>query len=468
MSKVCLIILDGFGIGEDDNKTNATLVAENIEIMKKHHHYYKAKAHGKYVGLPENAMGNSEVGHMTIGSGRVIKQPVLMINEAWNQGLFKRRMDQLYEEFTGSIHLIGLLSDGGIHSHVDHLRYFLSYFESKNRETFIHAISDGRDTEPKRFKKWLSEFGNIVSVSGRYYTMDRDNNTERIDKAFYMMINGVITPFDIDKIYDDGNSDEFIEPILIKDKKIKHNDTLIFFNFRADRMKQIVKRFENYGKRFTLTDYGVENITVLFEKPNIKNTLPEWLAKNGIRQTHIAESEKYAHVTYFFNGGKSDKYKMETRIMVESPKISTFDLKPETASYDVANSCIDTIKNGEQFIVVNFASPDLVGHTGNFASTCRAISIVDSLVFKIYLECIARNYVLILTADHGNSERMKSKNQICKTHTTSDVPLIIINSKKLLITREIVTLSDIAPTILDFFDIDKPEEMSGISLVDKT
>ena len=467
MKRVCLVIIDGFGLAENDSKNNATKSAVFIEKLKASNPYFRLFAHGEFVGLPRGFMGNSEVGHMTIGGGRIIQQSLLRINHLYETGEFRQRIVEVSRNFGKRIHIIGLLSDGGVHSHIDHLKFLLKTIPRNSNDVFVHAIADGRDTAPREFNKYFEEIDEIASVAGRYYTMDRDNNTDRIEKAFQMMTNGNAAAFNINDIYQSGVTDEFIEPVLIKQERIHLEDTIIFFNFRADRMRQIYNRFHDYKSKYTMTEYEKGQGIVLFPSESIKNTLPECLSLLNIRQAHIAETEKYAHVTYFFNGGNERKYTLESRFLINSPKVSNFDEKPETAMKEVAKCCIERIKDGYEFIVVNFAGPDLVGHTGNLAKTKESVKILDNEIEKIYNECVANSFALLITADHGNSEQMRYENEVCKSHTCNRVPLIIINSGCDFISGKSYSLADIAPTILDLMGANIPDEMTGKSIIRK-
>lgn len=464
MEKVCLIIIDGFGISSNGGIGDATAIAKHMKMLKEKYPFFRLNAHGKYVGLPENSMGNSEVGHMTIGAGRIVDQILLKINKAYLNGEFAKRMDEI--KLTKRVHLIGLLSNGGVHSHINHLKYLLEFIPN-DKSTFVHAIADGRDTGPKELEKYLKQIDSIVSVAGRYYTMDRDNNEERIEMAFKMMTEGTARELNLERIYDSGTSDEFIEPILIKQETIHKEDTLIFFNIRADRMRQIVKRFSEYPNIFTLADYGIDVGEVLFYQSKVENPLSEWLSKKNITQAHIAETDKYAHVTYFLNGGEEKEYDLETRIMVPSLKVQSFDKAPKTSMAAVADNCIKMMKTSISFIVLNFAGPDLVGHTGNYQKTLEAVKEADEQVHRIYLECLGNGYTLLITADHGNSELMFDENDIVKKHTANQVPLFIVNSNHTFVDETEHALYNVAPTILDLMNLEIPSEMTGKSLIKK-
>lgn len=418
------------------------------------------------MGLPTNTVGNSEVGHMTIGAGRIIEQGLLRINNAYKSGVFQTRMNILQENFSKRVHLIGLLSDGSVHSHIDHVK-FLQKSISHKIKIFVHAIADGRDTGPREFSKFFDIIDNVVSVAGRFYTMDRDNNFDRINEAFTMMTDGTEVGYDPEMLYDNGNTDEFIKPVLLKEEgKIRENDTLVFFNFRADRMRQIVKCFRNYKRIYTMVDYGIGIGTVILEQINVFNTLPEWIDKNHIEQTHIAETEKYAHVTYFFNGGKEDKYRLETRVMVPSPKVESFAEVPETSMSLVTEKCIKSIRESTGFIVANLAGPDLVGHTGDYEKAIESVKKMDGFIRKIYQECSANGYILVITADHGNSEVMIDEKGPVTKHTTNKVPLIITKPGILKKTKNEESLADIAPTICGLLGLEVPDEMTGRSLLE--
>lgn len=464
MKKVCLVIIDGFGIAADEDGKDATTCAAYIKWLTHNCFFSRLRASGRYVGLPENTVGNSEVGHMTIGTGRVVTQEYLRINEAYAKGEFQQRLAELSPSFTNRVHIVGLLSDGGVHSHVDHLQHLIACIPA-DRSVFVHAVADGRDTAPKSFARYSAVFDSIVSVAGRYYTMDRDHNEDRVERAFAMMTSGHAAEFNLDALYRSGVTDEFIEPVLIKQETIGQNDTVIFFNFRADRMREIVGHFGGFPHVYTMTEYGAGVGQAIFRPPVIINALPEWLSHCGATQAHIAETEKYAHVTYFFSGGNEQQNEGETRIMVKSPRVGNFDEQPGTAMADSARSCIEMIKKSTDFVVVNLAGPDLVGHTGHYERTMEAVRVADSLVHEIHEECKTHGYILLVTADHGNAEQMVSGNEMCKRHTANRVPLIIAGAACRFTVEEEHGLADVAPTILDLMELEIPREMTGRSLV---
>lgn len=491
--KICLLILDGWG--HNSKKTFKDAIQDsnckNMRKLSKKYLSYLIHASGQYVGLHEGTMGNSEVGHLTIGSGRIVKQNILLIDEGFEDKTIIEKFHNLLILKKSKIHLIGLVSDGGIHSHIRHLIKLIKLFHTKFDEIYIHCISDGRDTAPFVFLNFYNELLEschdiknffIASVGGRYYAMDRDNNVNRINQYFMTLTSDTITS-DIkkyfEKQYKDNKNDETIEPALLKKEgKICKEDPILFFNFRADRMRQISKKFlsEEY-KIFTLTEYE-KNLTenVIYETKQVKNTIADLLEMNGIEQVHIAETEKYAHVTYFFNGNVEKLHKNETRKIIPSKKASSFATIPEMSSKEITEEVILNLKKGKKFIVSNFGAPDMVGHTGDYKSAIKAVECVDEQIGLIYESCKKYNYVLFITADHGNVEVMfdEIKKGINKKHTNNKVPLIITLPKNVNCLSDFendwgyedseFSLTDIAPTILSLFQIDSPKEFTGTKI----
>ena len=448
-------------------------------------------------------MGNSEVGHINIGAGRIVYQELAKIN----RDIINKTIDEnkiLIEAFKycksnrKKLHFIGLVSDGGVHSHINHIKHLINLSKTHDlKDVFVHAFTDGRDVDPKSGINMINELiesmkgtnAKLASVCGRYYAMDRDKRWERTKKAYDLIVNGIgkksneIEKSIIDS-YNNKITDEFIEPIVIVDNKnlplakIEDNDVVIFFNFRTDRGRQLTEAlsqndFNDFSmkklnlKFLTMTNYNDEykNIDCIYENENLSQTLGEVLEQNKRTQIRIAETEKYPHVTFFFNGGKESPFKNETRIMCPSPKVATYDLKPEMSAYEIKDSIIPEINsNSADFICLNFANPDMVGHTGNFDAAVKACETVDICLKEIVESSINNNYSIIIIADHGNSDVMKNNDGSPNTaHTTNPVPIIVIDSKTDKVNDGI--LADIAPTILNIMDIDIPEKMSGKILI---
>ena len=502
-NKVLLLILDGWGISSDE-KVSAPDIAKtpNYNFLKDKNPNSYLITHGEQVGLPIGQMGNSEVGHMNIGSGRIVLQDLLRIDESIKNGQF-HKMKEFQEIISytknksSNIHLVGLISDGGVHSHINHLKEIIISLKEVKENIFIHGFTDGRDVDPRSGIKFIDSIekfcerngGKLATVIGRYFSMDRDNRWERVKKAYDLICNGVgkktISFYDeINESYNNNITDEFIKPIIKTDvngnsiHRFNQDDIIIFFNYRSDRGRQLTstlceKDFSDAGMKsvtknfYTLTNYD-ETFTVakpIFKKNVLKNTLGEVLSKNGIPQLRIAETEKYPHVTYFFNGGLEESFTGEERILCPSPKVATYDLKPEMSAEEVSkNVIIEIKKNKFGFVCLNFANPDMVGHTGNFEAAVEACEFVDKQLGEIVKTANINNYVTIIVADHGNCEKMINNDGSMNTsHTTNPVPIIIVNSGNNNINNGI--LADIAPTILDIMGIHKPNEMNGKSLI---
>ncbi|MCL4378390.1 MAG: 2,3-bisphosphoglycerate-independent phosphoglycerate mutase [Actinobacteria bacterium] len=512
---VCLIILDGWGISKV--KTGNAIFSANKPNMDGYLKNYPntlLSASGLAVGLPEGQMGNSEVGHLNIGAGRIVYQDLTKITRSIELGKFFHK-----EAFTAainnvkknnsSLHLMGLLSDGGVHSHINHLKALINLAAQNNiKNLFIHAFLDGRDVPPRcaltyliEIKKYMDSagYGNLATVCGRYYAMDRDNRWERVKKAYDNLVYRNGEHFNnaeelIKKSYKDNIDDEFVIPACIdvidEDMaKIKSNDSIIFFNFRPDRAREISRSFiyrdfQEFDRGnaapenivfVCMTEYDIKfnsvpNVYIAYPAKDIVNTLGEVISKNNLRQLRIAETEKYAHVTFFFNGGVEKPNPGEDRILIPSPKVPTYDLKPEMSAYEVTDKLIEKIKeNIYQLIIVNFANPDMVGHTGFFEPAVKAIEAVDKCIGRIVNEINEVGGTAIITADHGNAEEMINPEMQCPmtAHTTSRVPFILCSSdvKELNGEEESPKLCDIAPTILELMKIKKPQEMTGISLI---
>ena len=502
-NKVLLLILDGWGIASDE-KASAPDIAKtpNYNFLKDKNPFNYLLTHGEKVGLPYGQMGNSEVGHMNIGSGRIVLQDLLRIDKSIKNGQF-HKLKELKEIISHSknrssnIHLIGLISDGGVHSHIDHLKEIIISLNEVKEKIFIHGFTDGRDVDPRsgiKFIDSLEKFcekngGRLATIIGRYFSMDRDNRWERIKKAYDLICNGVGKKTnnlcdELKQSYKNNITDEFIEPIIKADNngniihRFNYDDIVIFFNYRSDRGRQLTsamseKDLTDFGMKsvtknfYTLTNYD-ETFSVakpLFKKIILKNTLGELLSKNGIPQLRIAETEKYPHVTYFFNGGIEESFSGEERILCPSPKVATYDLKPEMSAEEVTQNVIAEIKKNKfGFICLNFANPDMVGHTGNFKAAIKACESVDKFLGEIVDIANLNKYVTIIIADHGNCEKMiNSDGSENTSHTVNPVPIIIVNSNTHNINNGI--LADVAPTILDIMGIERPDEMSGKSLI---
>ncbi|AFN83910.1 phosphoglyceromutase [Encephalitozoon romaleae SJ-2008] len=490
MSNVCLVVIDGWGYDEASTRGNAVNESrcQWMKTLSQSRHSLLLHAHGRYVGLPDGLMGNSEVGHLTIGSGRVIEQDILRIDKAIEEGRLRSMLRKEVQEVEGKIHLVGMVSDGGVHSHIRHLKGILESLRDLGEEVFIHCVSDGRDTEPRVFLKYLSEvegfcqkigIGKVASIAGRFYTMDRASNNKRTELSFQEMTSGEEVQGEVRDyilgMYEEGLSDETLRPFLVdKRGKIEPEDTIIFFNFRADRMRQITSRFaENGNNIITMTEYKKElKSKVLFEKVCVKNTLAEIMSSHGMIHSHIAEKEKEAHVTYFFNGGKEQAFLNQKTIIHPSPNVESFDAAPSMASKEVTSSVIAEIGSGVPLVIANLAPPDMVGHTGNLEATKMAIEFTDECIGSIYKACKSNGYTLIVTADHGNAEKMiDEEGNCCKTHTTSKVPLIICEGKPGRPSSSWgyidsnYSLRDVAPTVLEIMGIPKPKEMTGRSVL---
>ncbi len=505
LKKIILIILDGWGITKD--KASSAIEKASTPFIDQLFIKYKnslLKASGKAVGLPNNIMGNSEVGHINIGAGRIVLQSLMKINKAIKQrelnknNILINALNYAKKE-NKNIHLIGLVSDGGIHSHINHLKALCTIAKDNNiKNLFIHAFTDGRDSDPKSSILFLKDLenhinttvGKLATIIGRYYAMDRDKKWERTKLAYDALVNNIGERSDnletaVLNSYAKGITDEFLKPIILTNKdgipltNIKNGDVVINFNFRTDRPKQITqmltqKEFVEYNTiplnlkyiTFTTYDQNYKNVEVLFKQKILKNTLGEVLSKNGLSQIRIAETEKYPHITYFFSGGREKPFKNEKRILCPSPKVATYDLKPEMSAYDIKNKTLEIIeKNNQDFICINFANADMVGHTGDFSATIKACETVDICLKEIVNKAIDKNYIIIITSDHGNAEKMfGNEGNPFTAHTKNKVPFIIVNHENHENLKNGI-LANIAPTILKLFNIDKPDEMNENSLI---
>ena len=493
-----LCIMDGVGI-RDTEYGNAVKMAKkpNLDYLIKNYPHSKLEASGELVGLPAGQMGNSEVGHTNIGAGRIVYQPLQLITNQIKNGEFFQNKNLLetikhVKDNHSNLHICGLLSDGGIHSHINHLFGLIDLCKKEGiRNVYYHVFLDGRDTLPNICLKYLDELsekiketsvGSIASISGRYYAMDRDNRWDRVKKAYDVMVTGTGIECNsykdvIEKNYNEGIFDEFIVPTIIdKNGMIKDNDGLIAFNFRPDRLREIFKAITNPDfsdfehknlKNIKLTTMmPVSNEVICnnaFELQKLDNTLGEYLSKNHKTQLRIAETEKYAHVTYFFDGGVEKDLDGCKRILVNSPKVATYDLKPEMSAYEVTDKLIKELDNHLDVVILNFANGDMVGHTGNLDAAIKAVETVDDCIGKIYKKVEEIGGTLIVTADHGNSEVMIDDNgNVITSHTTNKVPFIITDKR---IKLEDGKLADIAPTMLYLLGLDIPKEMTGNVLI---
>jgi 2,3-bisphosphoglycerate-independent phosphoglycerate mutase len=502
--KVILMILDGWGKSPDP-KVSAIDNAHTPFVDSLYKNYANANllTDGLNVGLPTGQMGNSEVGHMNLGAGRIVYQDLAKINLAVKEGTLKEEKE-LKEAFTYAkdhnkdVHFLGLLSNGGVHSHIDHLKGLIEVSENYGvKNAFIHAFTDGRDVDPKSgitFLEDLTTFcsdknAKLASVVGRYYAMDRDKRWERVKIAYDLLVNGKGDPFNniseaMQKSYSEGITDEFIKPISMVNAagepltKIKDGDVVIFFNFRTDRGRELTqvlsqKDFHEHNMHkldlyyVTLTNYddSFSGVHVVYDKDNLKDTLGEVLALKGKKQIRIAETEKYPHVTFFFNGGREIPFEGEERILCPSPKVATYDLKPEMSAYEIRDSIIPELNKGEvDFVCLNFANPDMVGHTGDMKAAIKACETVDSCAQAVITAGLKNGYTTLVIADHGNCDTMINPDGTPNTaHTTNPVPLILVDKDIKKINDGV--LGDIAPTILELMGIPQPALMTQHSLI---
>ena len=513
MSKkpVVLMVLDGYGLN-DRTEGNAIAMANTpvMDQLMKECPFVKGNASGLDVGLPDGQMGNSEVGHMNIGAGRIIYQDLTRITKDIQDGTFFENKALLAamencKKNDSDLHLWGLLSDGGVHSHITHL-YGLLEMAKKNglSKVFVHAFLDGRDTPPASGKDYVEQLenkmteigvGKIASLSGRYYAMDRDNNWDRVEKAYASLVSGegvkaTSAVKAMEDSYAQDVTDEFVLPTVICDEAgnplslVKANDSVIFFNFRPDRAREITRafcddKFTGFDRQFLpltyvcFKDYDetIPNKTIAFEKESITNTFGEFLAKNGKKQLRLAETEKYAHVTFFFNGGVEEPNADEDRILVNSPKeVATYDLKPQMSAPEVGEKLVDAIKSDKyDVIVINFANPDMVGHTGVISAAVAAVECVDGLIGNAVEAVKEAGGVMFICADHGNAEKMidYETGKPHTAHTTNPVPFILVNADADMKLREGGCLADIAPTLIELMGMEQPAEMTGKSLIVK-
>ena len=502
-----LMILDGFG--ENNNKEgNAIAMAKtpNIDKLMKKYPTTDIYTSGLNVGLPDGQMGNSEVGHTNIGAGRIVYQELTRITKSIEDGDFFSLPEftaaiENCQEHSSKLHIMGLLSDGGVHSHIRHLYALLELAKRKGfEEVYVHCFLDGRDTPPASAEGYIvkleekmkeKEIGKIASISGRFYSMDRDKRWQRVKKSYDALVNGIgekasSSVSAIEASYQKEVFDEFVEPTLICNgdnpiATIGEHDSVIFFNFRPDRAREITRalvdpEFDGFETKplnlyyvcMTQYDATIPNVNIAFKPTVLKNTFGEYVSKNGLTQLRIAETEKYAHVTFFFNGGEEKQYPGEDRILVPSPKVETYDLKPEMSAYEVTDKVIEAIKEDKyDTIILNYANTDMVGHTGNLDAAIKAVETIDECVGKVVKLVEEKNGVLLITADHGNAEQMidYKTGEPHTAHTTNPVPLILIGAGNVKLKQG--KLADLAPTMLELMGLEKPEEMTGESIIVK-
>jgi len=502
MEKVLLIIMDGYGLS-NNKEGNAICAAktDHLDDLFSRYPHCRLKPSGLSVGLPEGVMGNSEVGHMNIGAGRIIFQMNTLIDKLIDDGKFYEN-DALNSAIDHSIknnsklHIFGLLSDGNVHSNMKHLEALMRMSKLKKaREVYFHAFMDGRDTLPNSGLDFLNQFlklsreigiGKVATISGRYYAMDRDNRWDRVEKAYSAMVksegNFNENPLAVmEESYSNNATDEFVIPTVCnKNGNIKSDDSVVFFNFRPDRAREITRTFvdpsfDGFNKKelklhfVCLTQYDVTmpNVSVAFKPQSLNNTLGEYISNNGLTQLRIAETEKYAHVTFFFNGGVEEPCKNEERILVSSPKVATYDLQPEMSAYEVCDKVVEAIKADKyDVIILNYANCDMVGHTGIFDAAKSAVEAVDKCVGKTVDAILEKGGVALITADHGNADQMCEEDGSPFTaHTTNPVPFIVVGHDCNL--RNDGVLADIAPTMLELLNLPLPTEMTGKSIIAK-
>ncbi len=506
-----LMILDGYGIN-DNEKGNAVKQAKTpvMDMLMEKYPSVLGYASGLSVGLPDGQMGNSEVGHINMGAGRIVYQELTRITKEIEEGTFftnegLQAAVKNCKENNSALHLYGLLSDGGVHSHNTHLYALLELAKREGLDkVYVHCFLDGRDTPPASGRDYVQALsdkideigtGKIATVMGRFYAMDRDNRWDRVEKAYRAMVYGEGNPAvsgvsGVAASYDNGITDEFVEPIVVmEDDKptavIKENDSIIFYNFRPDRAREITRAFcaddfdgFDRGKRMNLTyvcfaeyDVTIPNKVIAFKKVEINNTFGQLLASKGMKQVRIAETEKYAHVTFFFNAGVEEPNPGEDRVLVPSPKdVATYDLKPEMSAYKVCDKLVEAIESDKyDVIIINFANPDMVGHTGVMDAAVKAIEVVDTCVGKAYEALVKADGQMFICADHGNAEQLVDyeTGDAFTAHTINPVPFILVNYDEDYTLKEGGCLADIVPTLLDMMGLDKPEEMTGKSLLIK-
>jgi len=502
--KVILLILDGWGVTQDPS-VSAIFNAKTPFINSLYDLYPSSelRTDGEHVGLPEGQMGNSEVGHMNLGAGRIVYQNLAKINIAVREGKLAKETELIKafnyaKENNKNVHLLGLISDGGIHSHINHAKGLLDAAHKNNvNNVYLHAFTDGRDCDPKSGKYFIKDIeehmknttGELATITGRYYSMDRDNRWERVKLTYDALVEGIgeksVNALDsINESYQENITDEFIKPIIMVDENdkpkasIKKDDVVIFFNFRTDRGRQLTEVLsQNDNEEFnmhkiplyfvTLTNYDktFKDIKVVYNTDNIDNTLGEVLERANKKQIRIAETEKYPHVTFFFSGGREKEFDGEKRLLCPSPKVATYDLKPEMSAYEIRDAIVPELEKGEvDFVCLNFANGDMVGHTGVFEAAVKACETVDHCSKEVINTGLKNGYTTLLIADHGNCETMMNPDGSPHTaHTTNPVPIVLIDKELKLINNGV--LGDIAPTILELMGLEQPKEMTRKSLL---
>ena len=505
--KALLMILDGWGIGNKD-KGNVIYSTPTpyMDYLNNTYAHSELQASGEYVGLPDGQMGNSEVGHLNIGAGRIVYQDLVKINRACADGSIKDRINEAYtyaKDNGKNLHLMGLTSTGGVHSSLDHLLKLveLSHEYGLDGKTFVHCFMDGRDTDPRSGKGFIETLTGvcekngaaIASIIGRFYAMDRDKRWNRVKVAYDQlvsgkgkevddMVEGVQYCYDADS-EDHKDTDEFMEPLVNAnvDGRIKEGDAVIFINYRNDRAKELTTVLTQQDmpeegmhtvpnlKYYCMTPYDAnfKGVGILFPKENVENTLGEYVSSKGLKQLHTAETEKYAHVTFFFNGGRETPYEGEDRILVASPKVATYDLKPEMSAYEVKDKLVEAIRKNEyDFIVVNFANGDMVGHTGVYEAIEKAVTAVDSCVKDVITAVQETGYEAIIIADHGNADHAVNEDGTPNTaHSLNPVPFIYVTENKNAKVKNGI-LADVAPSILHIMGLEQPKEMTGQNLIE--
>ena len=493
MKKVLLCVLDGVGLSKiKDGNALINANKPNIDYLMKEYPNKGINASGTFVGLPDGQMGNSEVGHLTIGAGRIIYQSLELINRAIKDESFYSNESFLNairhaKENNSKLHIMGLLSDGGVHSHINHIKALLKLCKKEDfSNVYFHIFTDGRDTFKESSISYIDDLNNeidelgigkICTISGRYYAMDRDKRWDRLKKCYDVIVNNTGNKCDnykkyITDSYEKGITDEFIEPVIIDESgKVEDNDSIIWANFRPDRAIQILRslvdpNFDGFDRKIfnnlylTTMMYVSDDVKsdIAFKKEIIDNTLGIYLSKLGKKQLRIAETEKYAHVTYFFDGGRDLDLNLCDRVLIPSPKVATYDLKPEMSAREITSNLLEKMDNNYDFIFLNFANGDMVGHTGNYDMTKKAIETIDEMIGKLYKKCVEDEYLFIITADHGNAEEMIDENgNVVTSHTTNLVPFIVTD--KNLNIDNVNKLSDIAPFVLNYMNLNLPDEM---------
>ena len=499
-TNVGLIILDGWGIG-DKSKSDAIFNAHTpfMDSLLLNYPNATLRTSGEDVGLPDGQMGNSEVGHLNIGAGRIVYQELTRINKSIREGAFfenptLKKAFQTAKDKNVKLHFMGLVSNGGVHSSQEHLHALIDMAQTYQlNNVFIHAFTDGRDCDPKSGLHFIERLEEkidgtpvkIASVVGRYFAMDRDNRWERVRKAYDVMVKGIGEKFSsaseaLKSSYAKNSTDEFVEPVVISPEgMIANDDVVISFNFRTDRPREISialtqKEFPEFDMKpldlsyFTMTNYDrtFTNIDVIFEKENLNHTLGEVIANHGKTQVRIAETEKYPHVTFFFSGGREKVFDGERRLLINSPKVATYDLQPEMSAYEVRNAIISDIEqNTPNFICLNFANPDMVGHTGVYSAIVKAVETIDNCLESVVNAGLQKDYEFIVIADHGNADVAINPDGSPNTaHSLNPVPVVLVTEEKDLVLADGI-LADVAPTILNRLNIKQPKEMTGRSLV---